>query len=316
MTANVNPKKLFSCMICDSTKFEFMFYAKDRLFHLPGTFTVKRCKRCSLVFLSPQPSQTLLRRHYPSQTYYSYSRSKEKDLHKIIRDYLMRHYYSPNILSTLFSIIIQNVPAMPSYKPHGKILDIGCGDGDTLESLKKLGWDTYGLDIDSGAVDRAKNKGLNVKHGTYRSLSTYPDNYFDAVRLYHVIEHIDNPDVCLSLIHKKIKKNGELLIGTPNIHNLVTRMFGSYWYNLDIPRHLFLFTPQTLEKLLSNKGYSIKKIEFCAAGGIPGSLQYVVSHLLHRKINLIIVPIVLLCYPLEWFLNKLKIGDVFVVRCA
>ena len=131
-----------------------------------------------------------------------------------------------------------------------------------------------------------------------------------------MIEHIDNPSLCLSLIRKKLKKRGELLIGTPNINSPLASIFGSYWYNLDTPRHLFLFSPQTLGKLLNKNNFVIKKIEFCSAGGIPGSLQYVIGNLLNRKIDLIKIPIVLLFYPLEWFLNRLEVGDIFVVRAS
>ena len=185
-----------------------------------------------------------------------------------------------------------------------------------LGSLKKLGWETHGLDIDSKAVEIANKKGLNAKCGTFRALSTYPDNYFDAIRLYHVIEHLDNPSLCLSLIRKKLKKEGELLIGTPNISSPSAHIFGSYWYNLDSPRHLFLFSPQTLGKLLNKYNFVIQKIEFCSAGGIPGSLQYVARMVFNRKIDLIKIPIVLLFYPLEWLFNKLGAGDVFVMRAS
>lgn len=316
MKTSTNRRKIKSCILCESSKFEFMFFSKDRMFNLPGKFTVKKCSQCSLVFLDPQPSQKLLKKHYPSQKYYSYSRSEEKNLFKIVRDYLVGHYYSPNIFSLLFSTFIQNVPAIPSFVKNGKILDIGCGDGDTLGLLKKLGWETYGLDMDSRAVETARRRGINAKLGTFRELSTYPDSYFDAIRLYHVIEHIDNPSLCLSLIRKKLKKEGELLIGTPNINSPLASIFGSYWYNLDSPRHLFLFSPQTLGKLLNKYNFFIKNVEYCSIGGVLRSIQYVIGDLLNRKIDLIKIPITLLFYPLEWLLNKLRAGDVFVVRAS
>lgn len=308
-------RRVKSCILCESSKFEFLFFSKDRMFNIPGEFTVKKCSNCSLVFLDPQPSSQLLKKHYPSKKYYSYSRSKARGLFEIIRNYLLSHYYSPNVLSLLISTFIQDVPAIPTYVKNGKILDIGCGDGDTLALLKKLGWKTYGLDIDARAVEIANKRGLNVKLGTFKKLSEYPDNYFDAIRLYHVIEHIDNPSLCLFLVRKKLKREGELLIGTPNIKSMMAIFFRSYWYNLDSPRHLFLFTPKTLEKLLNKNNFVIKKTEFCSVGGIPGSLQYTIGALLHKKIDLIKVPIVLLFYPLEWLLNKLSVGDVFVVYC-
>lgn len=316
MESITSTTKRASCILCKSSKFEFMFLTKDRMFNLPGIFTVKKCTWCSLVFLHPQPSQEQLRKHYPSKKYYSYSRTQERDLFMILRNYLIKHYYSPNILSLFISTIIQNVPALPSYVRNGKILDIGCGDGDTLVLLKNLGWETYGLDIDSRSVEIARERGIHTRLGTYKELSEYPDHYFDAIRLYHVIEHIDDPSLCLSLIHKKLKKRGELLIGTPNVESVIAGLFKQYWYNLDTPRHLFLFSPETLGRLLKKNNFYIKKVEFCAVGGVMGSLQYVIGDLLKRKIKLISIPTVLLFYPIEWLLNKLKVGDVFVMRSS
>lgn len=308
-------KKINSCILCGSSKFKFMYFSKDRMFNLQGKFTVKKCSKCSLVFLDPQPNQTLLKNHYPSVNYYSYYRSKRRGLFEILREYLFKHYYSTNVLSKLVSTFIQNVPAIPSYVENGKVLDIGCGDGDTLAQLQKLGWEVFGLDIDSRAVEIATKRGINTQLGTFREISKYPDNYFDAIRLYHVIEHLDDPGLCLSLIRKKLKKNGELLIGTPNVKSIVAFLFRSYWYNLDTPRHLFLFSPQTLGKLLDKNDFLINKMEFCSAGGILGSLQYIIGELLKKKINFILnVKLVLLFYPLEWILNKIRNGDVFVVR--
>ncbi|MDP2638262.1 MAG: class I SAM-dependent methyltransferase [Candidatus Levybacteria bacterium] len=316
MKVNVKAKKIKSCVVCRFSKFEFMFFSKDRMFDIPGKFIVKKCNNCSLVFLDPQPSQNLLKKYYPSKKYYAYSRTNEKDIFMIVRNYLIRHYYAQDLFSRFISSFIQNVPALPSYVKNGRILDIGCGDGDTLVLLKSLGWEPHGLDIDLRSVEVARKRGIYARHGTYKELLKYPDKYFDAIRLYHVIEHVDDPALCLSLIHKKLKKGGELLIGTPSVDSVVAKLFKQYWYNLDTPRHLFLFSPQTLGKVLNKNNFTIKRVEFCSAGGIPGSLSYVISELLHKKINLIKMPIVLFFYPLEWLLNKLKIGDVFVIRSS
>lgn len=305
-----------SCTLCGSPDFKFLFFSKDRMFNLPGKFSVKKCSKCSLVFLDPQPNKELLKKHYPSLDYYAYNIIK-RGLFEILKEYLIKHYYSPNILSLFISAVIQNVPAIPSYKKNGKILDVGCGSGEILNLLKKLGWETYGLDIDPRAIKLAKKRGINASLGSFRDLSKYPDNYFDAIRLYHVIEHLDDPSLCLSLIRKKLKKEGQLIIGTPNIRSVVAFLFKSYWYNLDSPRHLFLFSPQTLGKLLNKNNFAVNKTEFCSTGGIPGSLQYVVGDLLNKKFNLILkVKFVLLFYPWEWLLNKLKVGDIFVIRAS
>ncbi|MBI2430654.1 MAG: class I SAM-dependent methyltransferase [Candidatus Levybacteria bacterium] len=286
------------------------------MFNLPGKFFLKRCNACSLAFLDPQPSQLKIKKYYPSKAYYAYNKSNKKGFFEKLRDYLVSQYYSPNFLSRTFIICIKNVPAMPSYVKKGKILDVGCGTGDTLVLLKKLGWDTYGIDMDNSALAIGRKRGLeNLKLGTYKDLDTYPDNYFDAIRLYHVIEHLDDPALCLRLIRKKLKRKGELIMGTPNMESMISKLFKSYWYNLDSPRHFFLFSPATLGKLVEKEGFRIKKIEFCSAGGIAGSLQYFMGDMLNKKIDLIHkLVIVLLFYPVEWILDKLYVGDIFALK--
>lgn len=310
-------KKIFLCPICKSKSFTFQYNSKDRMFGISGSFTVKRCDNCSCVFLDPQPDQKELKKYYPSRRYYSYSKKENvKSFFKTLREYLVKHYYSPNLLSMFISTFIQNVPAMPAYGKKGKILDLGCGAGDMLILLKQLGWETYGIDIDERAIRNAQMIGLkNVALGTYKDLVRYKNNYFDVIRLYHVIEHIDDPSFCLRLIRKKLKNTGEIVIGTPNIDSVVSKIFKSYWYNLDTPRHVTLFSPATLKGLIREEGFIIKKIEFCATGGIVGSLQYFFGDMMGNKIDLIHkVYFVLLFYPLEWILNRLGEGDVFVLR--
>lgn len=309
-------KKTNACNLCGFSESIPLYSSSERMLGYGGKFFLRRCNKCSLVFLDPRPSESQLKKYYPSKDYYIYNRSKKKGPIEIIRDYLVAHYYSPDFLSLIVSTFIKNVPAIPSYVKSGKILDLGCGTGDTLVLLKQLGWDVYGMDIDERAISTGKRRGLkNLRLGAYKDLDKYPDNYFDAIRLYHVIEHLDDPGLCLRLINKKLKKNGELAMGTPNVESLISKIFKSYWYNLDSPRHLFVFSPDTLKKLTQKNGFYVSRIEFCSAGGIAGSIQYFINDLFHKKIDLVHkFSIILLFYPLEWLLDKLHLGDVFTIR--
>ncbi len=283
---------------------------------IKGRFSILKCEKCGLLLLSPQPGSSELKKYYPSKNYYAYNINKSQGVAQKLRSYLFSQYYSQNFFAFIISKFIQNVPAIPNSVINGKVLDLGCGAGDTLLSLKKLGWKAYGLDVDKWAVDNAKKRGLkNVNLGSYKDIRKFPDRFFDSVRLYHVIEHIDNPELCLKLIRKKLKKEGQLLIGTPNSESFLCKLFGSYWYNLDSPRHLYIFSPKTLKTLLVKSGFKNLKVEYCAAGGIPGSIQYFINDLMGVKIDLIHnLFFFLLFYPFEWLSNKIRLGDVFVVR--
>lgn len=307
-----------SCIICGHSKSIPLYVTRDRMFDFSGKFFLKKCAECSLAFLDPQPSQSKIKKYYPSKVYYAYNRSSKKGFFEMLREYLVNHYYSPDLLSRLITTFIKDVPAMPSYVKKGKILDVGCGTGDTLILLKKLGWDIYGIDMDKNAISIGKKRGLkNLKLGTFKDLDKYPDNFFDAIRLYHVIEHLDDPALCLRLIRKKLKRNGELIIGTPNMDSIISKLFKSHWYNLDSPRHFYLFSPVTLGRLVEKERFIIKKIEFFSAGGIAGSIQYQLADVFGRKIDLIhSLPVVLLFYPCEWVLDKLFLGDIFTLKAT
>lgn len=309
-------KKSDSCPDCFSRDRSFRFIAHDRMFHLPGSFQIYKCLTCGLTYIGNPPKSEEIGTYYPKTRYYSYRDQDDDGFFVALRNYLLLHYYKPTVLSRLLTGFIPNVPAIPVYQKNGKIFDIGCGTGGTLTSLRKLGWNTYGVDIDAKAIEIAKIKG--VEHalvGTYQKLEQFPDNFFDAVRLYHVIEHLYDPGDCLRLIQKKLKQNGELIIGTPNSDSLVSKIFGTYWYNLDAPRHLVLFNPKNLALAIKKYGFCVQKAEFCSAGGILGSLGYVVSERLHRNISFLAnQTIVILMYPIEWMLDTLSLGDIFVIR--
>ncbi|TAL51359.1 MAG: class I SAM-dependent methyltransferase [Chitinophagaceae bacterium] len=290
------------------------------MFDIPRLFAVKRCLGCGLVFLDPQPSPYILKKHYPHQHYYAYKKTIKglSGLIRQFRKYLIRRYYQPTFFSKLFSVIVQSVPAIPA-KPKGvtgKILDVGCGSGDTLALLQDLGWEAYGLEIDNAAVKVAHERGLeNVKQGGYENMATYPDKYFDSIRLYHVIEHIPDPSKCLQLIYKKLKPGGEVILGTPNFDSVVSHIFGRFWYNLDVPRHLFVFSPNTLSKIVKAEGFSHLSMVFCSSDGLGRSIIYTLNEAFKKKMDTNKFTLLFfILYPLEWLLDKLGTGDIVTLR--
>lgn len=157
---------------------------------------------------------------------------------------------------------------------RGKVLDLGCGDGDYAKNLKDLGFDVIAGDID---VERFKHKGkIEFKHCDITKEMPFPDNCFDYVLLMEVIEHLRNPYVVLPEI-SRIIKNGALVMSTPNILNLKSRLRylfeGAYEYFREPPLdqvknpkevvfnlHLVPYRYHELEYLLSVTGFKITDI--------------------------------------------------------
>ncbi len=302
------------CIICTSTDWKYLFDSRDRMFDMGGKFSMFKCLSCGFARLSPKPTNKQLKKYYPSSNYYSYGENENLSFFGKLRRYLVLHYYHPDLVSRIISLFL-HVPAMPSFIAHGKIMDIGCGSGETLLLLKESGWDVFGMDIDTNAIKVAKKRGLkNVHIGTYESLNEYKDNYFDAIRMYHVIEHIDDPINCMRLAYKKLKKGGEIIIGTPNISSFIASLMKQYWYNLDSPRHLYLFSPYTLTRIAQVSEFKDCRIRFSSAGGIIGSIQYLIREYTSSHIDLVNRPLlILMLYPFEKLLDFFKKGDVIIL---
>ena len=139
------------------------------------------------------------------------------------------------------------------------MLDIGCGDGSTLDALSQLGWQVEGVDFDPAAVDGAGRRGLRVQLGTLEA-QHYPDGAFDAVTANHLIEHVRKPGAFLRECHRILRPGGTLVILTPNARGLGHRRFGRAWRGLEPPRHLQVFTAPALDRLAEQAGFRERRL--------------------------------------------------------
>jgi 2-polyprenyl-3-methyl-5-hydroxy-6-metoxy-1,4-benzoquinol methylase len=145
-----------------------------------------------------------------------------------------------------------------SAKAQGRLLDVGCGNGETLESMVALGWQAEGLDIDPVAVQVASARGLKVRQGTLQS-QQFADASFDAVVMSHVIEHVHDPVSMAQECNRILKPGGRLVVITPNIRSWGHRIYKSDWRGLEPPRHLQIFTRSALSALSIQAGFSSSK---------------------------------------------------------
>jgi len=143
-------------------------------------------------------------------------------------------------------------------KQNGRLLEVGCGNGATLETLESLGWQVEGVDFDPAAVERARRRGLQVHLGTL-SGQGLPAGSFDVVVSNHVIEHVPDPVDLLRECHRVLKPGGNLVVITPNIEGWGHRIYGADWRGLEPPRHLYLFTVGSLAALSARAGFAACK---------------------------------------------------------
>ncbi|MFQ5855672.1 MAG: class I SAM-dependent methyltransferase [Anaerolineae bacterium] len=177
--------------------------------------------------------------------YEPFKRSVDGELNPFLRWMRRRHYG-------------YRCRAVRRAKPAGgQLVDVGCGTGGFLCELQQGGgWQAMGIDINQRALNVARRQGVQVRCGELGDLGL-PTASFDVVTMWEVIEHVLNPWDTLAEIHRILKPNGVLLLSTPNGESWQAQLWGMHWLGWEVPRHLQIFSPQTLRQLLEDAGFEI-----------------------------------------------------------
>jgi len=232
------------CEYCNSDQFLILFNGYNFNKNKNYKINVVSCLRCGLTYTNPRPDKNEILEYY-NQDYYGINNVKFKGLiEKFI--HLKRKIRALRIIKIINS---------------GKILDVGCGRGIFLNYMKELGWEVYGTEITDIAAKFAKKiLKSNIFIGPLED-HKFPDNFFDVITLFHVLEHLPHPLKTLQEIYRILKPNGLLVISVPNINSWQAQIFKTKWFHLDIPRHFFHFDYKSLSKMLPKEKWHILKIK-------------------------------------------------------
>lgn len=141
-------------------------------------------------------------------------------------------------------------------KKESSLIDIGCGEGLFLQEAKNYVNNVYGIEpTKSYAAYTKENMNLDIHQGTLESFEC-PDNSFDMVTMFHVLEHLSSPSQALGKIYSWLKKNGYIVIEVPNIESPTAQYKGLNW-DLIYPEHRFYFSPSSLQYLLRKNNFEI-----------------------------------------------------------
>ena len=266
-------------------------------------FTLVQCKGCGLIYLNPRPTPAEISVYYPSE-YYPLEESRERraidrffqrlsnDLKRGIRQEFYGYPDGSEGRRLTLRRLLRRLLLYPEYihlkivgrdiipyRGNGRILDVGCGPGKLLRVLRDWGWDVQGVDFSPIPVECATLKyGLKVRLGDLLQAGL-EDNYFDVVMFNHCLEHVYQPVETLREAYRILKPGGLLLIAIPNAGSFESRLFGKWWVQWDVPRHLFHFTKQTMGRLLSMTGFHLTKIkEGMGTSFFLGSVDYVYKY--------------------------------------
>jgi 2-polyprenyl-3-methyl-5-hydroxy-6-metoxy-1,4-benzoquinol methylase len=144
-------------------------------------------------------------------------------------------------------------------RPGERLLDVGCGNGEYLDNMRRAGWEVTGVEPDEESVRMGRSHfGLEIHHGVLEDVCL-PEGTFDVITMQHVVEHLSDPVQTLQSAYSLLRPGGRLVVVTPNVDSLARRLFSRHWASWDPPRHLFLFSNRTLRRALTEAGFNVRK---------------------------------------------------------
>lgn len=238
-------EKLEHCPICNSAQFNPFLACVDNTVSRE-TFTIVQCNSCGFKFTNPRPDESDLGRYYKSEDYVSHSNTKKGFINSTYQS--VRKY-----------TLLKKLQLISKYFKTGKILDIGCGTGEFLNTCKDAKWQTFGIEPDEDARKMAvQNYGLNVQEES--ELKNFPDASFDIISMWHVLEHVPKLNQRIEDLKRLIKPSGIIIVAVPNCNSLDAKIYKEQWAAYDVPRHLYHFTPKDIETAFKKHGLNTFKI--------------------------------------------------------
>lgn len=236
------------CPICMSVNVVERLKAKDYISE--ERFTVYLCKKCAVGFTWPQPED--VNRYYPAN---------------------YRRFAAPAkwLLQILYGLRVKRW--VRQFGHSGRALEIGCGSGWMLEALHNQGWDVVGLErTEEEAKFASLLTGLTVLSGSIVEIPSEPQ--YDLILLFNVLEHVVDPRTMIRQCSRLLKEGGTIILSMHNLASWQAYITGPYWFHLDVPRHLFHFSPQSLANALEIEGLELVHTRFISVVHDPyGWLQ-------------------------------------------
>jgi 2-polyprenyl-3-methyl-5-hydroxy-6-metoxy-1,4-benzoquinol methylase len=261
-----------------------------------------RCRRCGLVYVGQR---------IQDYTFAGFNPDKSRALTARVQalglvDETVEHAEGP-WRQKLFE---DRLHRLQRFATGGKLLEVGCAEGEFLRAAAAAGFDVTGVEPDPHTSARARDVyGLDVTTGTLPQAEYSPAS-FDVAVLFHVLEHLDSPHQMVTELYCLLKPGGLLVIETPNIDTVWFRLLGRRWRQF-IPDHYYFFTPHTLRRLLQGAGFHMLQVKRV---GKPMSVRFLVDRV--RRFNSGLGKLlsdVVRRFDLEERTLHLNLGDVMLV---
>lgn len=232
-----------TCPLCQSATIRRELSVKDHSI-TKETFDLWRCDGCDFLFTQDAPAPEDAGRYYKGEEYISHSDNQKGMVNKLYhraRDFMLG----------------QKQQLVDKFSRGKRLLDYGTGTGYFTDFMVRKGYAAEGIEIDGDARQYGAEKfGITVHPPEYL-FSGYAADSFDVITLWHVLEHLYDPQKYLERFNELLGDEGVLIIAVPNHKSRDAAVFGPDWAAYDVPRHLWHFGPNTLRRMVGDAGFRV-----------------------------------------------------------
>lgn len=235
-----------SCPACGSADLKKVFSVKD--YTVSGeSFLIEECNACTLRFTQDVPVENAIGRYYKSEDYISHTNTAKGFVNSLY------HRVRKRTLKSKRKLIQEETGSKT-----GRLLDMGCGTGSFVNEMKQGGWEATGLEPDPDARKVASEL-YSLDIGDTSRFYQLQAGSFDAITLWHVLEHVHDLHAYIEQLRKLLTTNGKLFIAVPNYTSGDASTYKEYWAAYDVPRHLYHFSPRSMKMLMEKHGLKTVK---------------------------------------------------------
>jgi 2-polyprenyl-3-methyl-5-hydroxy-6-metoxy-1,4-benzoquinol methylase len=234
------------CPVCGSEKIDAVFKATDHTVS-KEVFNIVSCTSCTLRFTQDVPNAASIDPYYKSEDYISHTNTSKGIINRLYQ------FARKRTLANKRRLIEKSTGIQ-----KGALLDVGCGTGSFINEMKQSGWQVTGLEPDDGARKIAAEI-YNIRLEGMDQFYKLPAGSFDVITLWHVLEHVHDLAKYVGRLKNLLKDDGRIFIAVPNYTSLDAIIYKEYWAAYDVPRHLYHFSPRSMETLMQQHGLKIRQ---------------------------------------------------------